>query len=304
MSAVRFPRLVLVGLGLGAVASAALAAIGAPTPGIVNAAMVAHVSGLLAGYLVAVMIILMARIPILENRVGPDTLTRWHGRGGRLVLLLILLHGWSAVQAWAQSRQQDLLSTAVDVLGLPGLGAATAGTALFVAIAALSIRAARRRVPYETWHGIHLLTYVAIALSFVHELAGPNLAGHLWVQLAWSLLYTYALGLVLRYRLVAPLLAVWRHRLRVEAVIPEAAGVVSVIMRGRHIDELAAQPGQFFRWRFMTAAKWGSAHPFSLSAPPRSDRLRITVKDLGTGSRLVHSIRPGTLVFAEGLPGR
>ena len=151
-----------------------------------------------------------------------------------------------------------------------------------MAIAALSIRAARRRVPYETWHGIHLLTYVAIALSFVHELAGPNLAGYLWVQVAWSLLYLYAVGLVLRYRLVAPLLAMWRHRLRVVAVIPETNGVASVIMRGRPIGELAAQPGQFFRWRFMTAVKWVSAHPFSLSAPPQGDRLRITVKNLGT----------------------
>jgi ferredoxin-NADP reductase len=120
---------------------------------------------------------------------------------------------------------------------------------------------------------------------------------------AWSLLYAYALILVLRYRMLGPLLMMWRHRLRVEAVVPEANGVVSLIMRGRHLNELGAQSGQFFRWRFITAATWASAHPFSLSAPPRGDVLRITVKELGSGTRLVHAVRPGTLVFAEGPSG-
>src|ERR1700712_4723885 len=176
-----------------------------------NAALMAHVTGLLAGYLVAVMVILMARVPVLEYRIGPDTLTRWHARGGRVFLLLVLVHAGSAVQAWAESRQQNLISAALAVLGLPGLMAATTAPPLSAPIGLVSVRAARRKVSYETWHGIHLLTYLAIALSFVHELAGPNLAGHPVVQVLWSLLYAYVLALVLRYRLLAPLLAVWRH---------------------------------------------------------------------------------------------
>ena len=138
------------------------------------------------------------------------------------MLLLILLHAGSAIAAWAEVRQQSLFAAALEVLGFPGLLAASLGTVLFVAIAIVSVRAARRKLSYETWHGIHLLTYLAIALSFVHELAGPNLTGHLTLQILWSLLYAYALALVLRYRLLAPLMMVWRHRLRVEAVVPEA----------------------------------------------------------------------------------
>ena len=144
---------------------------------------------------------------------------------------------------------------------------------------------------------------MAIALSFTHELAGPNLAGVHSVQIAWTLLYAYAFALVLRYRVVAPLGDLWRHRLRVEAVIPEANGVVSLVLKGRHLQDLGARSGQFFRWRFLTASTWRSAHPFSLSAAPRGDRMRITVKALGAGSTLIHSVRPGTLVFAEGPSG-
>jgi predicted ferric reductase len=296
-------RRFLGGLWVGGLVAAVLALIGAPWPLPIDAALLAHVSGLLAGYLAPVMVVLMSRTPVLETRIGSDVLARWHSRGGRLFLGLVLTHAAAAVQAWAGSRHQDLRTALTSVLGLPWLLEATVGTLLFVVIAGIPLCFARRTISFETWHGIHLLTYVAIVLSFIHELAGPNLAGQPVVQVPWTLLHAYALGLVLRFRVIAPLESTWRHRLRVEAVVPEADKVVSVIMRGRHLDELGAEPGQFFRWRFLTPRTWRTAHPFSLSASPQGDLLRITVKALGDGSRLIHSVRPGTLVLAEGPSG-
>jgi hypothetical protein len=43
-----------------------------------------------------------------------------------------------------------------------------------LAVIGMSVWATRRRVSYGTWHAIHLLTYGAVALSFVHELVGPT----------------------------------------------------------------------------------------------------------------------------------
>lgn len=298
-----FARRFLIGLAVGAVGAGAAAFLGAPWPMPLNAASLAHVTGLLAGYLVAALLVLMSRTPVLEHRIGPDTLARWHARCGRAFLLLVLVHGAAAVQSWADSRQQSILGSSIAVLSLPGLTTATLGTALFIAIAVISIRKARRRFSYETWHGVHLLTYVAIALSFAHMLAGPNLAGMPAMQIGWTLLYAYAFALVLRYRFLGPVGTLWRHRLRVVAVVPEAHGVVSLVLRGRHVADLGSESGQFFRWRFLTASTWRSAHPFSLSAPPYGDQLRITVKALGPGSTSVQSVRPGTLVFAEGPSG-
>jgi predicted ferric reductase len=298
-----FARWTLGGLWLGALGSSGLALIGAPRPLLFDTALLAHVAGLLAGYLAAVMVVLMSRTPVLERRVGADVLARWHSAGGRLFLGLVFAHAGAALQAWSTTRQQDLMTSLVSVLSLPGLVEATVGTVLFVAIVGISVLTARRKVSYETWHGIHLLVYVAVALSFIHELAGPNLAGQPVVQVLWTLLHAYAFALLLRYRVIAPLESTWRHRLRVEAVVPEADGVVSLIMRGRNIDELGAEAGQFFRWRFLTAATWRTAHPFSLSAPPQGDLMRITVKALGDGSSNIHSVRPGTIVLAEGPSG-
>jgi predicted ferric reductase len=293
---------VLAAIGLGAflVAIWPIAlAVHAPRP-VQWIPVLAHVCGMLAGYAVIVLIALMSRAPALERGIGADRLARWHGRGGRVTVLLVLVHVWAAVLGWAQSRHVSIWSAIWPVLRLPWLIAATIGTVLLLVVAAISIRAARRRVRYESWHAIHLLVYIAVALSFLHQLAGPDLAGHRPVQIAWALLYCHVFALVLRHRVLTPLRNATRHRMRVAAVVPEAAGVVSVIIEGRRLDELRALPGQFFRWRFLTPDHWASAHPFSLSAVPTPTRLRLTVKALGEGSGTLQSLEVGTWVMAEG----
>lgn len=264
------------------------------------APLLAHVCGMLAGYGVVVLLGLMSRAPGLERGVGADTLTRWHGSGGRLVLTLVAVHAWAATVGWAQSRQENVALASWDVLGLPGLAATTLGTALLVAVAVGSIRVARRRLSYERWHGLHLLTYLAVALTFLHQLAGPDLVGHRVLQVGWALLYTHVFALVLRYRVLAPLRQATRHRLRVCGVVAEGPGVVSIEVEGQYLEELHAEAGQFFRWRFLTPDSWLTAHPFSLSAPSTDNRLRLTVKALGAGSTQLQSVAVGTWVVAEG----
>ncbi len=86
------------------------------------------------------------------------------------------------------------------------------------------------------------------------------------------------------FRILAPVRLNLRHRLRVDSVHREAPGVYSVVVRGRRLDELGARPGQFLRWRFLAEGMRWTSTPYSLSAPPRPDLLRITVKALGDHS--------------------
>lgn len=53
-------------------------------------------------------------------------------------------------------------------------------------------------------------------------------------------------------------------------------------MTGHHLGQLDAKGGQFLNWRFWTAGL-ALEHPFSLSAAPDGNRLRITVKVAGRG---------------------
>ena len=84
------------------------------------------------------------------------------------------------------------------------------------------------------------------------------------------------------------------------SVRPEGAGTVSVLLRGRRLDRLPVAGGQFFQWRFLRRGMWWQAHPYSLSAAPRGDELRITVKDLGDHSGDLARLVPGTRVAIEG----
>ena len=263
-------------------------------------AVLAHASGMLAGVGVLVLLLLLARTPALERGVGADVLARWHTRAAPAVLTLVVVHALAATAAWAGIAGTSLIGGAWQVLGVPWLQAAAVATLVMLAAAVVSMRAARRRLTHEKWHGVHLLMYAAVALGFGHQLVGPDLVGHRWLQVAWALAYAWTFAAVLHHRVLTPLRQATRHRLQVIAVHPEGPGVSTIVVGGQHLHELDAQPGQFFRWRFLTPDHWTAAHPFSLSAAPTSSRLRLTVKDLGDGSRNLQDLPVGTWVLAEG----
>jgi ferredoxin-NADP reductase len=58
--------------------------------------------------------------------------------------------------------------------------------------------------------------------------------------------------------------------------------------------------GQFLQWRFLRRGLWWQAHPYSLSAAPSGDELRITVKGVGDHSAGLAWVKPGTRVAIEG----
>ena len=258
--------------------------------------------GLLAGYGVVVLVALMARLPPLERGIGTDQLARWHAMGGRYVVSVVWAHALLIVWGYAVQAHTSVTSeTATLLTQYPDVLMATVGGFLLLGVGLISMRAARRRVRYETWYYLHLYTYLAIALAFSHQFADGvafvnNLAARFW----WSALYLTVAVLIGWYRFVVPLRAFARHRFHVIGVRQEGPGVVSVYIAGSRLDELDAEPGQFFRWRFLTRSMWWSSHPYSLSAAPGKDVLRITVKDLGDHSRALARLRPGTRVMAEG----
>ncbi|MEW2416504.1 ferredoxin reductase family protein [Streptomyces sp. NPDC046866] len=260
----------------------------------------AHLTGLLAGYGILVMLFLMARVPAVEHGVGADRLARWHAFGGRWVLLLCGAHGLFALVVYALRTGTDVLTATAALFGYPALAAAFIGAALLAAAGLCSVRAVRRRVSHETWRGVHLLTYLGAALGFAHQIAGPDVCTTGFTTWFWALLHT-AVGVLLAwYRGIVPVRQALRHGLRVATVEQEGPGVVSVTIEGGRLRELRAEPGQFFRWRFLAGGLWHTALPFSLSAPARDDRLRITVKALGGHTRRIRGLRPGTRVLATG----
>ncbi|GJF32904.1 ferric reductase [Kitasatospora sp. NE20-6] len=260
-----------------------------------------RITGLLAGYAAPVLLLLMARIPLLEREVGADRLARWHASGGRWTVLLVLAHVLTIVWGYALTDGRGVLSEGVEIVfHFPEMIKASLGTLALLGTGLVSARAARRRLSYETWYYLHLVTYLAVALGFGHQLATGADLGDGPARAGWYVLYLGTAALIGWYRLAVPWLRDRRHRLEVAEVRTEAPGVVSVFLTGRRLPELRAEPGQFFRLQFQAPGLRWAANPYSLSAPPHPRFLRFTVKDLGAHSRAVAALRPGTRVRAEG----
>ncbi|BAU87455.1 oxidoreductase [Streptomyces laurentii] len=260
-----------------------------------------RITGLLAGYACAVLVILMARVPLLDRTVGSDRLARWHAAAGRTTIVLTLAHVVLIIEGYALTVRTDpFTETTRVVLHYPDMLAATAGLLLLLLTAVVSARAARRRLSHETWYHLHLLTYAAVFLAFLHQIANGADLDRPGVQAAWYALYLGAAALIVWFRLLAPLRLYRRHRLRVAEVRTEAPGVVSVLVTGERLAELAVRPGQFLRWRFLAPGLWWTASPYSVSAVPDGRSLRITVKAVGGHSAAVAALRLGTRVWAEG----
>lgn len=262
-----------------------------------------RITGLLAGYAVVVLLALMARVPAVERGVGTDRLARWHAMGGRYTVSLSVAHTLLIIWGYAVTAHTGLVKQTSSLMTTyPDVLMATVAVFLLLAVGIVSARAARRRMSYETWHFIHLYTYLAIALSFAHEFAtGSDFMTHPGARWFWSAMYIAVAVLLLWHRVIIPLATLPRRELRVVSVQREAApNVISVYVTGRRLDQLHAEPGQFFRWRFLTRDLWWAANPYSLSAPPRPDLLRITVKISGDHSGALRRLRPGTRVLAEG----
>lgn len=261
-----------------------------------------RLSGLVASALLLLQVLLMARIPWVETVWGQDTLARRHRWVGFASFHLMLLHVVAITIGYAQSAHVDVLGQLWDlIVDYPGMLLATAGTLALIMVVVTSVRAARRRLRYESWHLLHLYAYLGVGLALPHQLwTGADFTSSPTATIFWWTLWAAAAAAIIVFRVALPLITSARLRLRVEAVVPEGPGVFSVVMSGRHLDRWRLRPGQFCHWRFLSGAGWTRAHPYSISAVPTRSRVRITVKALGDGSHVLAGVRPGTRVLVEG----
>ncbi|WP_448640245.1 ferredoxin reductase family protein [Geodermatophilus sp. URMC 63] len=265
-----------------------------------------RLTGLLASDLLLVQVLLMARIPVLERAFGQDRLARLHRLTGFASFDLMVGHVVLITWGYAAGELARTPATFWELTtDYPGMLLAVAGTACLVMVVVTSVRAARRRLRYESWHLIHLYAYLGVGLALPHQLwTGQDFLASTARTVYWWGLWAAAAVAVLVWRVALPLARSARHRLRVTSVVPEGDGVVSVYLTGRDLGRLPVEAGQFLTWRFLTGPGWTRAHPYSLSAAPDGRSLRITVKDSGDGSAALASLRPGTRALVEGPHGR
>lgn len=261
-----------------------------------------EISALYGTYLVLIQLVLMSRNPWLDQVFGQDRITAAHRWVGFSAIWLLVGHGIFTTIGYAMGIGASPVDEFFTLLtSYPYVLWSAVSLAIFIGVAISSVRAARRRVSYETWYTIHLYTYLAIALGFLHQLfVGIDFTTDIVARVYWIGLYAVAIGILLAFRFGRPISISMRHRMKVANVVTEAPGVVSIYVSGQALDELAVRAGQWFRLRFLTRDGWYRAHPFSISAAPNGRYLRFTVKDLGDWTGKLQQMRVGTPVFVEG----
>ncbi|MEU8820512.1 ferric reductase-like transmembrane domain-containing protein [Actinoplanes sp. NPDC048796] len=273
-------------------------------PGAVSS--IGRLVGLWASDLLLLQVLTMARIPMVERAFGQDKLARWHRWSGFTSFWMMIAHIVLITIGYAgTARTNPFAQLWTMIWNFPGMLLAAAGTVALIMVVVTSVRAARRRLRYESWHLLHLYAYLGAGLALPHQLwSGSDFVGSAWAATYWWTLWGAAAASVLLFRLGLPLLRNRRHQLVVDRVVTEGPGLTSVYLTGRDLDRLPARAGQFFQWRFLDGPGWTRSHPFSLSAAPDGGHLRITVKDSGDGSSRVASLKRGTRALVEGPYGK
>ncbi|WP_353813231.1 ferredoxin reductase family protein [Agromyces sp. SYSU T00266] len=260
------------------------------------------VAGLVGSNVVFIMLVLVARVPLLDRAFGADRTLAAHRWLGKPAIILLIAHALLLMWGYGLALGRDPIAQAAAMLtsmrDMPQAFAALAG---FILVVVTSLAVVRRVVSHEFWYLVHLVTYAAVLLALPHQFSqGGLFAEGTWARWYWVAVSFGVLALILVFRVLIPLGRNLRHRLRVTEVVREAPGVASVTMTGRDLERLHGEGGQYSIWRFWSPGLRWEGHPYSLSAAPDGRSFRITVRDLGDDSRRVLSLEPGTRVYFEG----
>ena len=143
---------------------------------------IGRLTGLVASDLLLIQVLLMARIPLVERTYGQDELARRHRWVGFSSFNLMVVHIVTITLGYAATSPKGLWGTIVDlVLNYPGMLLAVAGTVALVMVTVISIKAARSRLRYESWHLLPSVRLrrrrVGAAASALDRQGVPDLGG-------------------------------------------------------------------------------------------------------------------------------
>ena len=262
----------------------------------------AQLAALSGAYLVMIQLLIMSRNPWLDRVFGRNRVTAAHRWVGFAAISLLITHGTLVTVSYSISYESSIPDQFLSFLTtFPYVLWSATGLAILIVVGIMSLRAVRRRVAYETWYLIHVCTYVAISLAFLHQVVvGTDLSTDPAFRIYWICLYAAVVATLLTFRFGRPTALTLRHRFRVDKVVAEGPGVVSLYLAGRDLDRLSVRAGQWFRLRLLTRWGWFQALPFSISAAPNGRYLRFTIKDLGRDTKRLQRTGVGTRVFLEG----
>ena len=257
-------------------------------------------AGLVAMNSMLFMLLLAARVPVIDRVLGQVRAIRWYRLLGRVTVLGVLTHVALIITGTGWTNRDDLAG-AVGSLWSGNLPLVFASAALLLLTTIASVLAVCRGLRREVRHLLNILSYAAVLLAIPHMLRlDPAFLPGRAQRIYWGVLLVLVGACLLWYRLLTPLLRSWWHRLKLVNTVHLTPDLLHLEFTGRHLDRLMARAGQCFAWRLLTPQLWTRTHRFFLSAAPTRDRLRITVRVTDEHTAELAAARPGTRVIFAG----
>jgi predicted ferric reductase len=263
---------------------------------------ISRLTSLLGTALLLILMLLIARVPWIDKFYGHDGATVVHKRLGKPVLYLIVAHFLASLVQYSINNGKDLVTTFWwFVFDVQDMLLATIGLFLMIVVVLTSINFARRKMSYEAWYFVHLISYISVAVAVPHIFtSGSDVAGKPVQTTIWVSLYLFVFLNILWFRVIIPIRKSFRKRLVLSQTVRESSDTVSLYLTGKHLQKIEAVSGQFYFLRFLTPTQWWRPHPFSISAAPNGEYLRFTIGDRGDDTKLMQNLKPGTPIAIEG----
>jgi len=240
--------------------------------------------------------VLTARFRRATIPFGIDIVYYFHRYLALFALAIVLLHAgllaWQHPQALGplDPRQANAHMTAGRL-----------SLALLVAVALLAVARQRLAIEYDGWRISHAaMAVAAMVLVLWHVFAAGHYLDTTWKRALWALYAMAWVAIVLHVRLLRP----WRlsrEPWRVAELRPERGRVYTLVLEAAAGQRLRFAPGQF-AWLTVRHSPFAMReHPFSIaSSAARSDRIELSIKELGDFSSTIKDLKPGDTAWLDG----
>ncbi|MBT8338622.1 MAG: hypothetical protein HKP58_02985 [Desulfatitalea sp.] len=254
--------------------------------------LVGKTIGLVAGALLLVQLVLVARLPALERMVSQNRLIAAHRVVG------ITLVGMAVVHPLLIFSSDDLRTIPVSWEYWPEIVGAFVLMA-FLAMAMTAVGRAFFRLPHHLWKiGHRLVVLPLMAVLVVHVFfVNDGYASGVPLVFLIALVVCFALGWI--WVAVRPLRRFHLHR--VVSSAPAGDSAITVTLQPLNGRGLSHAPGQFVYLRFRSRALSFEEHPFTIaSAPEAQAQLRVTIRCCGDWTQRVGNVSSGDLAAVQG----
>lgn len=270
---------------------------------------IGRLTGLLIQYAIVIQVLLIGRISFIEQAFGFDKMNKLHRLIGQWIVVFLVAHPLLLTIGNATADNYSLWNEFASFLATwEDVFLAFIGACIFIYVASISYAIVRKKLRYELWYFLHLLTYLAMALVFFHEINTGDLPKTVGAETSFIqhpyLIYWYVLnftvfGFVILYRFVKPLWNTVRFEFRVAHVVLETKDTFSVYITGKNLVDFKYKAGQYANITFLQKGLWFT-HPFSFSAEHNDTYIRFTMKALGDYTKRLGELTPGTRVILDG----